>query len=411
MYRSLTPLVAVGFAVLISCSQHAPMSQKMSLGVDLFYSNQLDSAYKSLNSVMQSDPRNAQCSAYLAETARRLDRQQDAIYHAYRTLQLDACNSFAHTVLAEVYNPIHVSNGHSSFDSVWTHAQAAISCDSTDGNAWLVIWTEAIRRGDRDWENRALAALDHNNFFSPGIIEYNRWVLETLPPDAILLTNGDLDTYPAVMLQSSRNLRPDVAIVNLSLMNTAWYPHYIATRYDLPLPVPDSVAANLKPYQSIEGEVVTIACQKVEGWAARIADSSLQRPLTPALTVYNKNLSPHCRRQLALAGAYFRFDPTLTQPQDDPEAVRRAFDSARLDLYQGNMASLSDRSPIRRMSSVFPALNLCTMGINICRHQLEQGDRDGAREYLNKTKALATATGQLAHFSEQFKELEKLMQG
>ncbi|MFB0515914.1 MAG: hypothetical protein ACETWG_04840, partial [Candidatus Neomarinimicrobiota bacterium] len=52
-------------------------------------------------------------------------------------------------------------------------------------------------------------------------------MLALLEPDAILITNGDNDTYPGWILTRLLNIRPDVRIVNRSLLNTDWYPAYV----------------------------------------------------------------------------------------------------------------------------------------------------------------------------------------
>lgn len=59
--------------------------------------------------------------------------------------------------------------------------------------------------------------------FPSNVLSYARTLLEECAPGAILLTNGDSDTFPLWYLQKKENLRKDVLIVNQSLIMTSWY--------------------------------------------------------------------------------------------------------------------------------------------------------------------------------------------
>jgi tetratricopeptide (TPR) repeat protein len=59
--------------------------------------------------------------------------------------------------------------------------------------------------------------------FYPAIVEYNRNIMASCEKNAILFTNGDNDTYPMWYLQMMQNYRPDITVVNLSLLNVDWY--------------------------------------------------------------------------------------------------------------------------------------------------------------------------------------------
>lgn len=87
--------------------------------------------------------------------------------------------------------------------------------------------------------------------FFPSIMEYNKNMLASCEQDAILFTNGDNDTFPSWFLQLVENYRPDITVVNLSLLNTSWYMKHLRgsrTKEKRFIKLSDSQIDGEKPY-------------------------------------------------------------------------------------------------------------------------------------------------------------------
>ncbi len=85
---------------------------------------------------------------------------------------------------------------------------------------------------------------DHNRSTRTFARDIARNYLESCPPNAILFTQGDNDTYPLWYAQEVEEIRTDVRIVNLSLLGVDWYINQLRHATNKTQPVKLSLTAD-----------------------------------------------------------------------------------------------------------------------------------------------------------------------
>lgn len=110
------------------------------------------------------------------------------------------------------------------------YLEKAVAIDPGFIDPWFSLVTIYMGFGDDEKMNLALRKILESGYIHEDIYDYNYNVLMSLEPNAVLITNGDNDTYPVWVLQQIMNVRPDVSLANMSLMNTEWYPVFLVER-------------------------------------------------------------------------------------------------------------------------------------------------------------------------------------
>jgi hypothetical protein len=162
----------------------------------------------------------------------------------------------------------------------------SLARDSGYARTLYTLWYSSLRAGDKALADRCLRGMVESGDMPRPLLEYGGNMVEGAPPNAIILTNGDNDTYPPLAYQLLTGRRSDVAIANLSLLNTTWYIRYLQQR-GLPITLTEREIDALKPV-SMER---LVADQVVEHLATNLKRNG-SRPLLYAVSV------PRDRRRL-----------------------------------------------------------------------------------------------------------------
>ena len=105
--------------------------------------------------------------------------------------------------------------------------ERAVILDQSFIEPWFSLVVNYMEAGDFERMDVALRNLLRESAISEEVMDYSYNMLAGLEEDAILITNGDNDTYPGWILTRVLEHRPDVRIVNRSLLNTSWYPLHV----------------------------------------------------------------------------------------------------------------------------------------------------------------------------------------
>jgi len=345
---SLSLILIAFIGVLGGCSGHQPATLDGAL--TLFRENNLNEALPLLEELAARDSSNSDEHAWLAETYRRLGQKEEAMASARRALELNPRNSFAHMIIAEVSNPVMGNWAQANSDTTWLHIMKAVEYDSTDGNPWVLVWGESIHRGEIALMHESLRKLVETGFLTETALAYGRWMLRGLPPNAILLTNGDMDTYPPCAVQEVEGFRRDVAIVNRGTLNENWYARFVRDSENVPLPFNDDQLEELTARRDGDGDgTITLPSDRIfAGWIAQKSAGSLKRPLAAAVTVEESYYSG-ARGSMRFAGAFFEWTDATSAQTPDTAAIRASLQGIDAGAFTGPWVSDQDRSPIRRV--------------------------------------------------------------
>jgi hypothetical protein len=191
-------------------------------------------------------------------------------------------------------------------------------------------------------------------------------LLAGLPRDAILITSGDNDTFPAWYLQAVEGVRPDVQIVNRSLANAFWYVDQIVAR-DPAFPI--SLSREQRHSLAARARIDTTVVVPVEGTAAQLGlTTGTPLPDTTALVARTP------ARGFVLPADLLMLDMFRTNRWRRPVCFSIGVPGSELTWFQ----------PYARLDGLFrriipvehPSLNLATLSTNLLETYTYEGYAD-----------------------------------
>jgi uncharacterized protein YdhG (YjbR/CyaY superfamily) len=216
---------------------------------------------------------------------------------------------------------------------------------------------------------------------SPGYLTYNYNVLNSLAPNAILLTIGDNDTYPVWILQSVFGIRKDVQLINLSMLYLENYHKAMSEKI------------GFEPIYAMQSQEKFNAFN--ESIIKNIAANKAGRKTYTGLTVHPTFTQKH-EANLYLVGLAYEYSE---KKFDNIAVLKKNFEQVfALDYLHLNFAKDPAESSLKMSHG-----NYLVPMITLYEHYQLSNDTDKAERLKNQIVAIAQTCGQEETIKEYLK--------
>jgi tetratricopeptide (TPR) repeat protein len=250
--------------------------------------------------------------------------------------------------------------------------ERALKLDPSLDDPHVRLWVMRLAKGQKQAADAEMRALLDGGRLSEPLVDFGYNLLVGLEPNAILLTNGDNDTCPAVALQAARGFRTDVTVINLSLLNLVWYRRQLrAAPASVPVPLLETT-----PYMG--------STKAVAGLIESLAKQGWKRPLYTACTV--NHMAHPIPNQLSLEGVVYRVTAKKgTAMEVDTVRCTRNLDGVyRLESATTPALDWEAWSSIRQLM-----LNYCAADFQLASAIAKGGDLPRARALIQRALTLS----------------------
>lgn len=248
----------------------------------------------------------------------------------------------------------------------------------------MMGWGEVTR--DLAKKEKYSKLMYENTTVSPGLMYYNYNVLAGLKPNAILITCGDNDTYPAWM-QQALGFRKDVYVINAYLIHIESYRTKLFKELGI---------EPLKP-----NEIDTTSYEKEQKWydeklIKTLASNKKGYPVYLALTC-GENFTKPIEENLYLTGLAYEYSTTVI---DNLALLKRNFEQ----VYLLDYIQHSFFTDISEYYSKLTHCNYIVPMIKLYEHYMLSGENQKAETLKELVLNIVKGTDQEAQTISYFKQ-------
>jgi tetratricopeptide (TPR) repeat protein len=282
------------------------------------------------------------------------------------------------------------------------HLQRALAITPGRAEPHMALYLVWLALGKSQQAEAELRQLLDKHLFPQPVLDFAYDLLISVDSGGHVFTNGDIDTYPLLALQVAQGLRPDVTVVNIPLLNVAWYVKYLKRARGLPVSFSDSLIAGLEPkYDERLERTLSPGLRVLYDAIANRARS--RGSFYFALTVDREIMEP-LKSRLSLEGFLYRLtrnradipvnrercNENLTRNYRIPEF---AADTSRGRLAHGRKPSAGKRSSLVRSDAHRLAQDCAAAFYALAAADARRGETARATGLLRRACSILTRAG------------------
>lgn len=261
----------------------------------------------------------------------------------------------------------------------WSERAIELRPDWYDPHVNLLV--QSMVAGDRDDARTQLRAMVRKQGFPAVLLDYGHNLLVNAAPNAILITNGDNDTFAALAVQALHGIREDVSVVNASLLNMA---PYVRTVFAAGAPF---TSAELAAFESKAPQTKQpLVHQVIAALGAKVRTGQCARPVYFATTVPREAFEGRLGTGIELTALLWHVVPAAPASGGDP-----LFDAAATESLLTREFRLDSALDLARVASPVSSSGTMLQGLirnyfgawyRVAEYRAKEGDLPGVRRAL-----------------------------
>ena len=389
--------------------------KELSSAYKLLYDLQFKDAKTTYENVIVKYPASAEAHLGLSMVYRYLGKMNDAVTECQQALALD---SNAVGILLNYADLLAPFRGAKLKENLSDSARCAIciayyekalkSKHALATYAHIGLWNIYFGMTNQlPMARKQMLELGKKKYFPANLKDFAYNILITAEPDAIIFTNGDNDTYPLLYLQEYENIRRDVNVVNINMLNVPRIAMLMRDSLKVPISYSDSELVKMKPKKDPKGFWVYSA----DNLIANIVENArkLKRPVYFSVTV-DRTRIPYYVNFFITEGLIMRMGDVKTQDSINIDKVTENINKKfRLSHMANKEIWFANLSPLTR-DFLNLSFNYAALGVQTAAYYEQHGDKRSALHYYQWVYKILEKFGKkeyLEPIQNKIKELKK----